>query len=53
LTTALCHLANITTRVGRVIRFDPKTEKIPGDAEAAAMLRREYRAGHWAAPKGV
>jgi len=53
LTTALCHLANIATRVGRVIRFDPKAETIPGDAEAAAMLRREYRPGHWAAPKGV
>lgn len=53
LTTSLCHLANIATRVGRVVRFDPKTEKIPSDAEAAAMLRREYRPGHWAVPKGV
>jgi predicted dehydrogenase len=53
LTTALCHLGNIATRVGRVIRFDPKTETIPGDAEAAAMLRRKYREDHWATPKGV
>lgn len=53
LTTALCHLGNIATRVGRVVRFDPKTETIPGDAEAAAMLRRKYRPGHWATPKGV
>lgn len=53
LSTALCHLANIATRVGRVVRFDPAAEKVLGDPEAAAMLRRDYRPGHWAAPKGV
>jgi predicted dehydrogenase len=53
LTTSLCHLANIATRVGRVVRFDPKSETIAGDSEAAAMLRREYRPGHWATPKGA
>jgi hypothetical protein len=53
LTTSLCHLANIATRVGRVVRFDPKSESIPDDSEAAAMQRREYRAGHWATPKGA
>ncbi len=53
LTTSLCHLANIATRVGRVVRFDPAAEKILDDDEAAAMLRRAYREGHWAAPRGV
>ncbi len=53
LTASLCHLGNIATRVGRVVRFDPKTEEIPGDPEAAGLLRREYRPDHWAVPKGV
>lgn len=53
LSASLCHLANIATRVGRLIRFDPAAEKILGDDEAAKLLRREYREGHWAVPKGV
>jgi hypothetical protein len=53
LTTSLCHLGNIATRVGRIVRFDPRTEQIADDPEAAKLLRREYRPGHWAAPKGV
>jgi predicted dehydrogenase len=53
LTASLCHLGNIATRVGRVVRFDPQTEQIAGDPEAAKMLRRQYRPGHWAVPKGV
>ncbi|MCU0874883.1 MAG: Gfo/Idh/MocA family oxidoreductase [Pirellulaceae bacterium] len=53
LTASLCHLANIATRVGRVVRFDPQTEQIADDPEAAKLLRREYRPGHWAVPKGV
>jgi hypothetical protein len=47
----LCHLGNIVARTGRAIRFDPKTEKILGDKEAAALLGRKYRQGHWAVPK--
>jgi len=49
----LCHLGNIATRVGRVLHFDPKREQIVGDAEANKLVRREYRKGHWAVPKGV
>jgi predicted dehydrogenase len=49
----LCHLANIAARTGRVLRFDPQTEQIAGDAEAAKLLRRDYRRGHWAAPRDV
>ena len=38
------HLANISYRVGRKLRWDPKTETILGDSEASALLTREYRA---------
>ncbi|HOI50494.1 MAG TPA: hypothetical protein PK167_14370, partial [Prolixibacteraceae bacterium] len=44
LSSALAHLGNIAYRTGRVLRFDPKTEKIIGDKEANAMLTRKYRA---------
>ena len=47
-----CHLGNIVARTGRGFRFDPRTETIPGDAEANRLLGREYR-DHWAKPKGV
>jgi predicted dehydrogenase len=39
----LAHLANITFRVGRALKFDPATESIVGDSEASALLRRGYR----------
>lgn len=42
--TALCHLGNIAHRLGRDIRFDPKTETFGEDEEANAMLRKSYRA---------
>lgn len=51
LSTSLCHLANIATRVGRVVNFDPSREAVIGDEEAHAMLGRTYREGHWAVPK--
>ena len=53
LSATLCHLGNIATRVGRVVRFDSKTEQIRDDPEAAKLLRRDYREGHWAMPVGV
>lgn len=43
-TCTLIHLANISARLGRTISFDPAKEQCPGDAEANAMLTREYRA---------
>ena len=43
LSSTLPHLANIAYRVGRTLRFDGKTETIPGDAEANRLLTREYR----------
>ncbi|OHB67048.1 MAG: dehydrogenase [Planctomycetes bacterium RBG_13_60_9] len=52
-TATLSHLGNIATRVGRVLHFDPKTEQISGDEEANRLVRRTYREGHWAVPKGL
>jgi hypothetical protein len=37
-------MANIAYRVGRQLKFDGKTEKFVGDAEADKLLTREYRA---------
>jgi len=53
LSATLCHLGNIATRVGRTLHFDPKAEKISNDEEAGRLVRRTYREGHWAVPKGV
>jgi predicted dehydrogenase len=39
-----CHLANISLRLGRKIRWNPETEEILEDAQASAMLERPYRA---------
>jgi predicted dehydrogenase len=52
LSTSLCHLGNIATRLGRSLSFDPQSEQITGDAEASALVRREYRQ-HWGTPRGV
>lgn len=41
-----CHLANIAVRLGRPIRWDPKTEEIVDDPEAQAMQTREQRKGY-------
>lgn len=38
-----CHLANISLRLGRKVRWDAEREEIVGDAEASAMLVRPYR----------
>jgi predicted dehydrogenase len=43
LSSALCHLANVSYRAGRKLHFDPKAEKFVGDKEADALLTREYR----------
>ncbi len=39
----VCHLANISLRLRRQIRWDAAREAIIGDDEAAAMLVRPYR----------
>ena len=39
----LCHLGNISIRLGRKVAWDPAREQIDGDDEATAMLSRPYR----------
>lgn len=39
----VCHLGNIAVRTGRKIRWDPATETIVGDADAAKWVMKEYR----------
>lgn len=44
--TLLCHYANISYRLGgRKLVVDPRTERLVGDDEANALLKREYRPG--------
>lgn len=38
-----CHLANLSLRTGRKLRWDAAKDDIVGDAEASAMLVRPYR----------
>jgi len=40
----LMHLANISYRVGRSLKVDPESGDIIGDAEASALMTRNYRA---------
>ena len=42
----LCHLANISMRVGRRLKFDTKNERFINDAEANTYLTKEYRRGY-------
>jgi len=51
LSASLCHLGNIATRLQRTLQFDPETEQVQGDDEAAALVQGEYRNGHWAVPQ--
>ncbi len=42
----LCHLANISMRVGRRLKFDAKRERFIDDAEANRYLTKKYRKGY-------
>ena len=44
LSTTLCHLGNISYKLNRDVRFDPKTETFGNDKEANKLLVKEYRA---------
>lgn len=46
----VCHLGNISMRLGRKIKWNPKRERIVGDATADRMLSYAYRAP-WKLPK--
>jgi predicted dehydrogenase len=41
-----CHLANISMRLGRPLRWDPEKEQVIDDAQANRWLSREQRAGY-------
>ncbi len=41
-----CHLANISMRLGRPLRWNPEAEEFEGDAEANQWLSREQRKGY-------
>ena len=42
----VCHLAGISARLGRTVKWDAVTEQIVGDDQANAMLARPYRTGY-------
>ena len=41
---ALCHLANISYRLRRMLTFDSDRWEFPGDSQANRLLTRDYRA---------
>jgi predicted dehydrogenase len=43
---SVCHLANISMRLGRKLNWDPQTETFVDDEEANGWLRREQRSGY-------
>ncbi|MCA9004771.1 MAG: Gfo/Idh/MocA family oxidoreductase [Planctomycetaceae bacterium] len=42
----ICHLSNISMRLGRDLKWDPKKREIIDDAQANAFLSRENRKGY-------
>lgn len=44
-TITMAHMGNIAIGLGRKLRWDPKTESFPDDAEANAMTSREMQNG--------
>ena len=50
LTSSLCHLGNIATRLGRRLEFDGEREAMQRDPEADQLLTGQYRR-HWATPE--
>jgi len=53
LSAQLCHLANISYRLKRVLRFDPVKKVFPGDPEANALLTRKEWAKGFEVPERV
>lgn len=46
----IVHLANISARTRSVLEFDAAHERITNHEQAAGMVGRSYRDGHWAVP---
>jgi hypothetical protein len=42
----VCHLAGISARLGRTVKWDDANEPIVGDDEANGFLARPYRQGY-------
>jgi hypothetical protein len=42
---SVCHLGNISCKLGRAIRWDPVAERFVSDAEANGLLSRPQRPG--------
>lgn len=49
----LCHLANISYRLGRALRFDPVKKRFINDREANAMLKRRHAVKGFETPERV
>ncbi len=49
ISSSSCVLANIAQQLGRPVSYDPVSRTVPGDAEATALLARNYR-GPWVHP---
>ncbi len=45
-TVSTCHLANISMRLGRPLKWDAEGEQFVDDSQADSWLRREQRAGY-------
>jgi hypothetical protein len=41
--STVCHLANLSIKLGRKLQWDPVAERFPGDDEANGMLDRPRR----------
>jgi hypothetical protein len=41
-----CHLCALAARLARVLKWDPKSERILGDDQAATFFARPQRAGY-------
>ena len=50
LTSSLCHLGNVATRLGRGFSLDPVSEQVLDDEEANRLMGRSYRE-HWGTPR--
>ncbi|MFA6242341.1 MAG: Gfo/Idh/MocA family oxidoreductase [Candidatus Hydrogenedentales bacterium] len=46
ISATMCHLGNISTRIGRPLNFDATVGSCVGDDEANTYLKREYRKGY-------
>jgi predicted dehydrogenase len=49
----IVHLANIATRLNRVLKYDGAQGRFVDDDAANEFVTRSYREGHWAVPRGV